>query len=436
MSIKPKFTATRIQSLKPRAAAYYEWDTTGQRGVGRLGVKIQKSGQKIFVFRFFNEEGKTQFLTIGKFPEMTLSHARERAGEYGGLLKQGINPKTEAVRLQVAADKRVRAEALKGSVQQLFEGYTNSMRSEGKRTYDAVLASLEKEAYPTIEPEMKASDVTAAHIKQILSNLIIRDAVVQSNRVRSYLHAAFNYGLKHDNDPAYMEQGVLFDLSANPVSIIPKQTHAEKPGQNWLKLSYLCELMATFSNAHKVGWLIHKLLELVVHCGGQRPYELLANRWESVDWIERTLLVPTDLSKNKREHLIPLTESSIAILRELYQQTGSCIHIFPKLVRRKYSSDEHILSSSLSRAISYYRKHNPEFPYFVARDIRRTCKTLMGEIGLSKEIRDRLQNHAFQDVSAKHYDRYDYLNEKRRALEVWEARLNQEEALSNVVNLR
>ncbi|MFD1007956.1 tyrosine-type recombinase/integrase [Oceanisphaera ostreae] len=436
MSKKPKFTMTRIQGLKPRPSAYYEWDSTGQRGLGRLGIKIQSSGQKVFVFRFFDADGKAQFITIGKFPEMSLSHAREQACEYGALLKQGINPKVEAKRLQVAEETLERAEALKGSVRQLFEGYTNSMKAEGKRTFDAVLSSLEKEAYPIVSPDMKAKEVTADHIKRILSNLIIRGAAVQSNRVRSYLMAAFNYGLKHDNDPAHMEQGVLFALTANPVSVIPKQTHAEKPGQNWLKLPYLRELMTTFSDAHKVGTLIHQLLKLVVYCGGQRPYELLANRWESVDWVERTLLVPADLSKNKREHLIPLTDTSFSLLRELYHQTGICTHIFPKLLRRQYSPNEHILSSSLSRAISYYRKHNPDFPYFVARDIRRTCKTLMGEAGLSKEIRDRIQNHAFQDVSAKHYDRYDYLNEKRHALELWEARLNQEDAVSNVVNLR
>ncbi len=60
----------------------------------------------------------------------------------------------------------------------------------------------------------------------------------------------------------------------------------------------------------------------------------------------------------------------------------------------------------------------------------------MGEIGVSKELRDRIQNHALQDVSSKHYDRYDYLSEKRKALGLWERRVNKvEQAQSNVVNL-
>jgi hypothetical protein len=57
------------------------------------------------------------------------------------------------------------------------------------------------------------------------------------------------------------------------------------------------------------------------------------------------------------------------------------------------------------------------------KDLRRTVKTRMGEIGIPKSIRDRVQNHALVDISTKHYDRYDYLPEKREALETWCARL-------------
>ncbi|EHH2456325.1 integrase, partial [Vibrio parahaemolyticus] len=56
--------------------------------------------------------------------------------------------------------------------------------------------------------------------------------------------------------------------------------------------------------------------------------------------------------------------------------------------------------------------------------------------GISKALRDRLQNHALNDVSSKHYDRYEYLSEKRHALNLWESKL--QECLlkaGNVVNI-
>jgi hypothetical protein len=59
----------------------------------------------------------------------------------------------------------------------------------------------------------------------------------------------------------------------------------------------------------------------------------------------------------------------------------------------------------------------------------------MGEIGLSKSIRDRLQNHALNDVSSKHYDRYEYLPEKRKALEAWESHLIYSTKASKVIGI-
>jgi integrase len=68
---------------------------------------------------------------------------------------------------------------------------------------------------------------------------------------------------------------------------------------------------------------------------------------------------------------------------------------------------------------------------FVPRDLRRTFKTLTGKAGISKEVRDRLQNHALTDVSSLHYDKYDYLKEKREAMDIWNDYL--ENILSNEI---
>jgi hypothetical protein len=62
----------------------------------------------------------------------------------------------------------------------------------------------------------------------------------------------------------------------------------------------------------------------------------------------------------------------------------------------------------------------------------------MGEAGLDKDIRDRLQNHSLHDISSKHYDRYSYLREKRDAIARWDRYLRQivsGQSTSNVVEL-
>lgn len=45
-------------------------------------------------------------------------------------------------------------------------------------------------------------------------------------------------------------------------------------------------------------------------------------------------------------------------------------------------------------------------------------------MGISKVTRAQLLNHGISGVQATHYDRHDYMSEKRAALEAWKARLD------------
>jgi len=422
---------TDINGLKPKARQYEVWHHSGKRGEGRLGVSVGTTGVKIFIYRYY-WEGERQFIKIGQYmAKESLASAEAKAREFAEKLQQGINPKADQEEKANAKKQAAREAAQKGSVQDLFEAYTDNMKRDGKRTYAAVLASLEKETRAIIPPTTKAKDVTTEQIKLILAEMIKRGAEVQSNRVRSYLMAAFNYGLNHDNNPASMGRGVVFSLSGNPVRNIPKQKHAEKVGDNWLTLAELKHLLATFGDVTGVGVNTTKLLEFYVYTGGQRPYELLTARWENINWAEKTFLIPSEFSKNKSEHLLPLTNSALQVLEHIRDNSPPSPWVFAQR-----EPDKHMLTTTLAKAIRRYRAANTEFKSFIPRDLRRTCKTLMGELGISKELRDRLQNHALNDVSSKHYDRYSYLEEKRRALEAWEARLNQSESVGNVVDFR
>ncbi|MCY1359615.1 hypothetical protein D9M69_461970 [compost metagenome] len=115
-------------------------------------------------------------------------------------------------------------------------------------------------------------------------------------------------------------------------------------------------------------------------------------------------------------HVVPLNVLSKACLTRL--EGVSKDEAYPFMGRYDNSS---INVQSLSRAVTkLYQRHTDKFDgAFTLRDLRRTCKTLMGIAGISKELRDRIQGHAFSDVSSKHYDRYDYLKEKSEGLRVW-----------------
>ncbi|WP_346266827.1 Arm DNA-binding domain-containing protein, partial [Vibrio parahaemolyticus] len=127
------------------------------------------------MFRYF-VEGKTKFIRLGRFPELSLNDARGKQKEMGELLLQGIDPKEQLESQHKAQQLAKREEARKGSIKQLFEAYVSQMEKDGKRTHKAVLASLEKEVYPVIPPATKAKDVTTHDLMLVLAAMIKRDA--------------------------------------------------------------------------------------------------------------------------------------------------------------------------------------------------------------------------------------------------------------------
>lgn len=62
---------------------------------------------------------------------------------------------------------------------------------------------------------------------------------------------------------------------------------------------------------------------------------------------------------------------------------------------------------------------------FQLRDLRRTCETMLASMGISRDVRAQLLSHGLGGVQQVHYDKYEYMVEKRNALEAWGNRLKE-----------
>ncbi|MBS3953101.1 MAG: site-specific integrase [Methylomicrobium sp.] len=148
---------------------------------------------------------------------------------------------------------------------------------------------------------------------------------------------------------------------------------------------------------------------------GVRPLELTGAKKAEFDFNNLVWSIPPERIKNKRWHVLPLVPLARRLLEALIMFSGESEFLMPG----RYNPNESIHKTSLGHTLAKLQKQSPHFPVITPRDLRRTVKTRMGEIGIDKSIRDKIQNHALNDVSSKHYDRWDYLPEKRTALEKW-----------------
>nr|DAY61496.1 MAG TPA: Integrase [Caudoviricetes sp.] len=396
-------TDSKIRGLKPKKSAFYTWQASATRGTGRLGVKTYPSGRKTFVYRYFLN-GKEKFVNLGDFPSVALAEAIEKASSAAKNISEPVKAVTDL-----------------SSIKQLFDDYIEDQKARGKRSYEKTQNRINQVLDSEhIDPGMLARDVTPDHIKRVLSEFISRGAKAGANKVRANLHAIFNFGLFADNDPANIDNKTIYGLERNPVSVVPAQRGVDKALDRflpWDELSELLDILHRPASSVPMNSDFAQLLLCCIHTAGQRPWEIMTNTKSNWDKKGKVLTVPPEISKTGDYHVIPLSATASSILEEMEKRYPESDFLFPA-----ETAEGHLLSAEYGKQLRKFCEREP-FNKFTPRDIRRTFKTLAGDMGISTEMRDRLQNHKRPGVSAKHYDRYDYLKEKREIIEEWELRL-------------
>ena len=433
------FTDKEILGLKPKATKYYATDNQHERGNGALWLLIRPSGKKVFYFAY-KLSGKRAMIALGPYSKsnsgkgLTLQQARAKKDALAAFLIQGLDPKAELARLEFEDEQAKRKQNQLGTVEQLFEGYAANMKANGKKSYTEVIRVLRNDALPLLGKNTPANQITSHDIKLVLHNMIKRGALVGSNRLRSYLSASFTYGLEHDNDPTTMDASVTYQLERNPVRDVPKAVKNEKPCDRELSQDEIRQLWHGFNSSDSYSPIDH-IFKLILATGGQRVSEVSEAKWSEFNSTECLWEIPASRTKNGKAHLIPLNHLAMTVLDNIQDHKDASPYLFP----HRLDPNKPMPLASISRAANRFTKiKSNNFEPFTPRDLRRTCKTRMGELGLSKEIRDRINNHALGDVSSKHYDRYDYLPEKQKALDAWGKRLEliiDQTDLENVVGI-
>ncbi|WP_246579940.1 tyrosine-type recombinase/integrase [Candidatus Sodalis endolongispinus] len=365
-----------------------------------MGLKVYPYGRKIFVYKY-HKEGARKFLSLGDYPTVTLAEATAKAITAAANITA---PETSIAEYAI--------------IKQLFDDYITTQKKQGNRSYDKTKNRLNQVLTSKyIDPATPAKEITPVQTKRVLAEFIERGANAGANKIRANLHAVFNFGLFADNDPANINGKTIYGLDRNPVSVIPPQKRVDKALDSflsWDELSQLLRLLAVTESACPIHPDFAQLTLLCIFSAGQRPWEIMTNTRDQWDEKNKTLTVPPNISKNSDLHIIPLNKTATEILKRQREKYPDAMFIFPGNTK-----EGHLLSAEYSKQLRKFCKLT-DFNKFTTRDILRTFKTLAGDMGISAEMRDRLQNHKRPGVSAKHYDRYDYLREKREIIEQWE----------------
>ncbi|RCW24108.1 hypothetical protein DFR48_106230 [Ciceribacter lividus] len=126
-------------------------------------------------------------------------------------------------------------------------------------------------------------------------------------------------------------------------------------------------------------------------------------------WDAKERIIDWSKTKNLPPHAVPVPSLAAELIESI--KPNEYGWFFPSA-----KDPSKPVSHATLYSFVWRQRDGGVIPYAANRDLRRTFKTLAGKAGVSKELRDRLQNHALQDVSSKNHDRWNYMPEKRAGM--------------------
>jgi integrase len=399
-------TDKAIRDAKPKRSTYRLRDANVvTRG---FGVTVAPSGSKTFFLSYTSpEDGKRKQVALGRFPKMSLREARLKAAEVRAEVDEGKDP---AIEKRQIITKRIEQRSL-GSLSDLIDLYAADLEVDGKRTAKEVRRIKGKDIPSTLLAR-PAHLVSKDDILDILTPIAQRGAKVHSDNVRAYLRAAFELGLHAEGMTRWRGKAPKFGMQHNPVATVRKSINRKARGQRALSPTEIQELWHT----ELLTAPMHLALKFLL-ATGQRVEEVLHASWDEFDATQMLWTIPGQRRKTRGKtsepHLVPMTDFHLGLLDDVRNTTSHEKYLFPARggdVPRRYDSLTHAVRGFI---------HASNMQSFSPRDLRRTFKTQAGSLGISLEMRNRLQGHAMTDVGSAHYDRWNYLPEKRQAMTIW-----------------
>jgi integrase len=399
--MRKSLTDTFCKSTPAPATGRSEWADIRCSG---LEFRVTSGGARSWTFRFRDPTSRrTLRASIGSYPDIGLSGARKKADELRGRVADGVNP--------IEHRRKERQESHSRTFKELAERYMREHARRHKRPLSADGDDLNLNKH--VLPKWGKRDyrgIRRADAIELIEAIVAAGTHTAANRVHSLVSKVFSFAVDADL------------LEANPVSRLKKRGK-EAMGKRILsdeEISLFWKGIVLSPVSRTVGLALRLALLTAA-----RESEIAGIRLDEIhdlDGVDAALHIPSERSKNKRPHLIPLTPLAVATIKqakELVRNDDS--HLFMSSRKKDSPIDRHSLPVAMARFCADQEgggaakslRSDPPSPH----DLRRTASTRMAALGVPKEDRDACLNHARVDVG-KHYDLYERAAEKRRALEI------------------
>jgi integrase len=360
-----------------------------------FAVRVMHTGSRSYLACYKDEAGEHRN-TIGQWPAMKVAKAiREAAAIVLAARKAPVIPK-HAQPAEAIPEAPV-------TVNKVLDDWTE-LHGQNLRGFHHRDGAFRRYVRPAIggEPirELRKSQIATmhAHIRRTAGRAM-------ADQTLAYLAAVLNWFATRDDD---YRPPVLRGLKARPVA-----------RDRILSPDEIRTIWSALDGLGDFGTIVRLLL-----LTGQRLREIADARWTEIDLEAATLAIPAARYKTGVGQIVPLSAPALAILRAIPKRPGS---------------DRLFSTMAFDKAKRRLDALAPLGSHWTLHDLRRTGRSLLARAGIRPDIAERVLGHVQGGVGGV-YDRYDYLAEKRHALDVLAAEIGRitcdAPAGGNVVALR
>ena len=349
-----------------------------------LGVRTTANGVKSFVVNY-RADGIQRRATLGRFPALSATAARQRGQELLAKVHLGADPLDEQ-----------RARRGEPTFGQLVDEFAKRHLENMKRGYE-VERILRADAIPGFGANTRAAAIRRRDVIELVEEKAAT-APIAANRLLQAVRRLYNWAIDKDL------------LETSPCVKVARPS-PEKSRDRVLSVDEIRAVWEKLPNTKRMSEAVRCALRLIL-VTAQRPGEVIGMRWDELDLDKGCWEMPRERTKADRAQRVPLTSLALA---ELEKRPQGDQWVFPSL------RDEPIKVLALSHAVRHNRAHWG-IAHWTPHDLRRTAASHMAALAIDRFLIARILNHADREITAV-YDRYRYDKEIRRALNKWDKRL-------------
>ncbi len=387
-------TATQIKQSKPKSKDYKLSDGGG------LYLLITKAGGKHWKLKY-KLDSKESKISLGAYPDITLSKARELRENNRQLIANGIDP--NELKKEKKAELKERAEEELNTFNNITDEFFIQIKESATLKY---LKKLRSYYDNHVKKGIGLKPIKEIHREDILSivdSMQDKGIYESTKKTLNLLERIYKYAIAR----GYTEHNITADFDKK--AILKKRTvrhHATFTDDTSIKL--LLESVEKYQ-----GEIVTKYALKIIPYLALRPIELRSLRWEYINFKDKLIVIPADKMKMRREHLVPITSTVIDMIKELHEHTGDKPFLFANAVYKNRYMSENTINVALRR-MGFSKDE------IVSHGFRSMFATIANEKSpFNRDVIDTQLAHSVGNSVSQAYNRAKYLDERVKLMQWW-----------------